>query len=256
MRFHQTQFIGLAIFVLLSIAGLSFASESYTIQQVQDKLNSQYEALTDYKVRAKLNVDMPNFRMPGKNIDLAYKRPDLVRIDADGFAAVPRMGVTLMPEQIFKRLTSLSILDNSAVGDRLIIRGTVKPDTTNIQDQSRQSPMQNGTFQMRLTVDTNRWVLSEIKTLRDTTVISSADIFYEEYEQGVLLPQKVVIEFHVPGNMREGEQSADMPEGMGENSPMNDFENLETIQGQITIDFGRYRLNTGLSDEFFQDQDS
>jgi len=35
---------------------------------------------------------------------------------------------------------------------------------------------------------------------------------------------------------------------------MTDFENLGTIQGQITIDFGRYRINTGLSDEFFQEQ--
>lgn len=254
MRSQQTQFFALAVLILFSTSGLTFAQESYTVQEVQENLKSQYAALEDYKVRAKLNVDMPNFRMPGKNIDLAYKRPDLVRIDAEGFAAVPRMGVTLMPEQIFKRLTSLSILDSPAAGDSVIIQGTMKPDTTNIQDQSRQSPMQNGTFQMRLTVDTNRWVISEIKTLRDTTVISSADIFYEEYEQGVRLPQKVVIEFHVPNNMREGEQPADMPEGMGEHSPMTDFENLETIQGQITIDFGRYRINTGLSDEFFQEQ--
>ncbi|MBD3274825.1 MAG: hypothetical protein GF372_05910 [Candidatus Marinimicrobia bacterium] len=114
--------------------------------------------------------------------------------------------------------------------------------------------MQNTDFQMRLTVDTKRWVISEIKTVQDTSVISSADVFYEEYEQEILLPQKVVIEFHVPNSMRERDQAADTEESMNENSPMDDIENLETIQGRITIDFGRYRVNTGLSDDFFQEQ--
>ena len=251
MRSQQAQFFALAVCIFFSVTGVSFAQETYTVQQVQNRLKSQYSALEDYKVRAKLNVDMPNFRMPGKNIDLAFKRPDQVRIDAEGFAAVPRMGVTLMPEQIFDGLENLTIMENSAAGGSLVIQGTMKPDTS---ERPGQSPMQNGTLQMRLTIDTNRWVISGINTLQDTSVISSADIFYEEYEQKVLLPQKVVIKFHVPENMRDRGQAADMPESMGEHSPMTDFENLGTIQGQITIDFGRYRINTGLSDEFFQEQ--
>jgi outer membrane lipoprotein-sorting protein len=165
------------------------------------------------------------------------------------------MGVTLMPEQIFSRLTNLTVPENQAAGDSLIIQGTIKPDTADTVEQSSQNPMQNADFQMRLTVDTKRWVISEIKTVRDTSVISSADILYEEYEQGILLPQKVVIHFHVPNSMREREQTGDTPGAMNENSPVDDIENLETIQGRITIDFGRYRVNTGLSDDFFQEQD-
>lgn len=107
---------------------------------------------------------------------------------------------------------------------------------------------------MRLIIDTERWVISEIETIRDSSVISSATIAYEEYELGLLLPDEVIIEIHLPESMSEQDEQTGIPDGMAEDSPMSELENMDTIQGTITIDFGRYCINTGLSDDFFDEE--
>ena len=250
-RFNPLLFLVLAVCLLPK----DYVSAQYSVRQVQDSLTAQYGDLEDYMVRATLSVQLPNFRMPRKIVDIAFKRPDLVKVEADGFAAIPKMGVNVLPNQIFDMLQDMALVgeDGFREAGSVIIEGRLEPDTTTgLENPGRtQEPMEN--LRARLWINTDRWVIDSMATLTDTTVISSVRIAYETYEQNIPLPQQTVVRFRMPANRQfggSGQGGQDPDRGPG--SPMTQLRKLENIEGTVIIEFGRYRVNTGINKKFFE----
>ena len=85
-----------------------------TVEAIIDSVHSRFNLIQDYSVQIKLTVDMDKFRMPRKRINVYFKQPDKLKIESDGFAIVPRQGVSV--PVILDSLKALTL-----IGDEVII---------------------------------------------------------------------------------------------------------------------------------------
>jgi len=69
------------------------------VAALSDSLIQQFQRVQDYTVSVKISVKMPRFRMPKKKIKLTFKQPNKVKVEARGFAVVPKTGLALSPKE-------------------------------------------------------------------------------------------------------------------------------------------------------------
>ena len=110
----------LSLFLILSV---STVWGQITVAAIIDSVHSRFNRIQDYSVQIKLTVDMEKFRMPRKRIDVYFKQPDKLKIESDGFAIVPRQGVSVLV--ILDSLQALKLVGDDVITDRscLVIEG-------------------------------------------------------------------------------------------------------------------------------------
>ncbi|MFC1543552.1 hypothetical protein ACFL4K_03315 [Candidatus Neomarinimicrobiota bacterium] len=115
-----------AIRRLLGVAGFSLLFPLLITAQTDDpnpdrvadilhNLRVQFNRVQDYQVDLRVSLDMPVLRMPRKKMTFSFKQPDKIRLEAVGFAMVPRRGLALSPDSLLQNLRNLEL-----VGDTLL----------------------------------------------------------------------------------------------------------------------------------------
>ncbi|MFQ6674380.1 MAG: outer membrane lipoprotein carrier protein LolA [Fidelibacterota bacterium] len=229
--------------------------ESMTVDAVLDSLVEQFSRVDDYTARVKISVHMPRFRMPRKTVKLYFKRPDKVKVEADGFAVVPRSGLGMSPERIFRNLYNVQIVGHDIQEGRphWVLGGIVHPDSLKFSTWSEGQQMASEVT-MRLWVDSEGWVITRTETYLDTTNVMSVRTSYGSFDNRILLPTLTELTFRLSGKFLASVGDHEPLGGpFGEDHEGEKPLRGKDIRGRVRLEFSRYRINKGLKDRLFEE---
>ncbi len=240
-------------FVLLLLTPLCGQSGSPTVESILEKLTGQYNLVKDYDVELVVSIDMPKMRMPYKKLKLYFKQPDRIKLETHGFAVVPRNGIMGNPTALLDNLTNVHIkgqgLENEVV--HWILEGDLNPDSAHFRPRENSDDHALG-MKMEIWVDPHKWVIDQSKTYLDGELVLLVRSNYLEAMKNLFLPEETLIRFEFDESFQG---KLDIHSGMkGNRFFKNSSEGERAIKanhGVIKLKFSDYRLNTGLTDDFF-----
>ena len=223
---------------LLIVACSLCAAQSLTGQKILEQCARNYDEVKDYIVDLTADVNMERLRMPQMKATLYFKSPDKFYFESPGFAMLPREGFGLPVTMLLKRYNA------TLEGEEMFEGAATYKIHLVAKDPAAQSQ------QMFL------WVRKDHFTIARTETVpyqgrSVAMRFSYRLEQGKFwLPDTMSVELTVPpvDSLDTG--------GEGQMPGVQQFRGMRRPlrNGTITVVYSNYRINTGLSDEFFQRQ--
>lgn len=253
------QWVRRAVLIITLYVGALMYAENPAVQAIQDSLIAQFGKIEDYSVKVIISVKMTGLRMPRKKIKLFYKAPDKVKVEADGFAIVPKMGLGGSPAQFLDMLGTIEVTGQEELDGQAhwVLTGSVIPDSLHLPfGQGDKLPE----IYMTIWVNAERWVISRVVTELDNQKVFTMDNLYQAVE-GIYLPSRTVIQMGFKGLERWS-----MRDPMG--GPLADRKSLEQVAdevgvdphekefaGSVVMEFGKYKVNQGLKDKIFEKSD-
>lgn len=233
------QTLGLAL-----LFPLLLAAQTWDVHQILDSLRSRFQLIEDYQVDLNVSLNMPMLRMPRKKMTFTFKQPDKTHLKARGFAMVPRRGLALSPDSLFQRLRELTVTSDTLVDGHpcLILRGLEKGPS-------------DLTLLAEMMVDRELWLVRGI-----TTHLEGQELFclwteYVEVAPGVHMPGETHLRFQINERFIRGRSRNHRSYIYDPDILEPAFDDLESMTGEASIVFSNYRVNLGISDEFFSEEE-
>ncbi len=197
-----------------------------------------WEQIEDYEVDIKLSLNIPGFRMPSRNIHYLYKAPDKSKVEVKGFAIVPKQGI--QPFFTFlKDSLSFKIVADTLVNSKPVFKVVIE-DT-----------FMNRAGRITFFVDQITGSIYEAWVTHD-----KHEFFHLKSEytlvNGITLPQSTEIRMQFPPEFKNIQRLGKKPTEM---KSFNTNITEEWIEGSISIKFDNYKVNQGLPDYRFEDDD-
>ncbi len=205
-----------------------------TAAAVIDSVQARFSVINDYSVRAKLSVDLPKIRMPRKTLDIYFKQPDKIKVETDGFAVVPRQGIDYV-----------AMLDSLA---NINVAGSEKLEGHSCWILAGQRIEKEKTFNTTVYIDQNDWIVRQIISALDTVQVVQVDLEYDLVDGNYLLPVRttVTIDMSPANDLRLERYDPDI-----NTRPQTEVSMAEEINGQVILEFSRYKVNRGIKDQLF-----
>ena len=198
-----------------------------------DALQKKYSGLKDYTVDVNVHFDVEGFKAPDMQAKLYCKPPDRMKIESKRIFFLPKEGGTFNPSMFNREDFEVKFLERLMYEGRnaVKLRLTPKKKKRNGQD-------------FILTVDTDRNLIREMN-------VSSI----EGREVRALIEYGHFSDFDLPTRI---ELHLDVP--FSESREIKDFgqsaQPAMRVTGRVEITYSNYRVNSGLSDEIFNETDS
>jgi outer membrane lipoprotein-sorting protein len=218
-----------SILILISLSILTFGQSNEAdelLNQIKNKLNK----VNDYSANVEVSVNMDFLKMPKSKAELYFKKPDKFKFHSNNFAILPKAGVDFNPQKI---------LDNDfaavIVGDTLV-------------DSSLMSIV-------KIISESDSSKFNSAKLFIDRTEILIKQMFLDAGEGSSIITefnyddQK---EFGLPSEIKV---SLDFTETENENSKKRRSKIPSNFKGDITIRYTDYKVNQGIDDSVFIDEE-
>ncbi len=223
--------------------GPAAAADLPDSETVLKRMRMNYNAIDDLEVEIKVEVEMPGLRMPRKKIRYFYKAPDKTKIEADGFAVLPKDNI----------LPMMNTLNNDSL--KLEVLGS---DTVNGHDTwvvTLADSMINRDIILKSWVDQKHGMVLQSTAVWDTTEVMVMTFEYRFVDDVAFVPVSTRIQMHMPPQMRDlqilGRDPLDAKKYRESLKDMDDW-----VEGEVIMEFSKYRLNQGLPDSFFPEDES
>ena len=198
-----------------------------------DALQKKYSGLKDYTVDVNVHFDVEGFKAPDMQAKLYCKPPDRMKIESKRIFFLPREGGTFNPSMFNREDFEVKFLERLMYEGRnaVKLRLTPKKKKRNGQD-------------FILTVDTDRNLIREMNASSIEGREVRALIEYGHFSN-FDLPTRIELHLDVP--FSESREIKDF--GQSAQPAMR-------VTGRVEITYSNYRVNSGLSDEIFNEADS
>jgi len=227
------------LIIILAFPTLGLWGQNYPdTETLKSLMLTNWERIEDYEVDIKLALDIPGFRMPSRKIHYLYKAPDKSKVEVKGFAIVPKQGIqpffTFLEDSV-----ELEIVNDSLVNDQLVFEVTL--EDTFMSEVGRI----NFFVEQRTGNITQAWVVHDGQEFfRLTSTYDQVD--------GIYLPKSTTINMSFPPDFQNIQRLGKKPTEMREfDARMTD----EWQRGKISIQFKNYKVNRGLPDYLFEDNE-
>jgi len=226
-------------------------NSSPSIDEIKIKLSDQYALVNDYSVKVNVAVNTPRLRMPGKRVKLYFKQPDQTKLEAKGFAVIPKNGLMENPVALLDNLSELTILGRGIENDRdhWILTGVLIPDSIQFKPWGSSDA---GGLSLQIWIDKEQWTITQTKTFLDSSQVLLIRSDYLEVKAGIYLPETTLIRFELDQSVLKKMEDFSEMEFSTSKSGKNKFHrSITPTEGTITLEFSDYILNKGLPDELF-----
>jgi len=206
------------------------------------KMRAKLSTVKDYVADVRMKISISFMRVPTLNGKLYFKSPDKMKLERNG-------GISILP----KKSINLTLNNLVPAGDATVIdagRETINGKSLRV---IKVVPNSEGTdiVLTKIWVDEERQLAMRTETTTRENGTVSMDLQFGKYAQ-YALPDKVVFfvdvkDFKVPKGM-----TMDYDDGkVAESAKGTDG---KTRKGTIQIEYLKYDINTGLSDQIFVEQ--
>ncbi len=228
--------------LLLLLLLLPLSAQTWDVHQVLDSLRSRFQRIEDYQVDLNVSLKMPGLRMPRKKMTLTFKQPDKTRLEARGFAMVPRRGLALSPDSLVQQLRDLTMVGDTLLNGHhcLIIRGVENgPDDL--------------TLLAEILVDRKLWLVRGITTYLENHEVFRLWTEYVEVAPGIHMPGETHLRFQINERFIRGRSRNHRSYIYDPDIQEPVFDDAGDLAGEASIVFSNYRINMGIPDEFFHE---
>jgi outer membrane lipoprotein-sorting protein len=206
---------------------------------VLEKVVRDFAEVRDFVAAIDAEINMERVQVPKMHATMYFKRPDKIHFTSQGFLLIPRDGLTLNPAVLSERYDASFIAEDTLEGRRLYkLQLAAKDKKTKLR-------------QMYAWIDPAHWTVSRIETIPYEGRTLSIVFTYEFLQDKFWLPSKLVVTF---GTTSEGEKITDD----STNHQMGQFSQMYRSMprnGSITIQYSDYKVNVGLDDSIFEDNE-
>ncbi len=193
----------------------------------------KYSGLKDYTADVRVHFDIEALKAPDMQAKLYYKSPDKMKAVSKGIFFFPRQGGYLNPSMFKPEDFDVRLLEHLTVNGRKAVRLQLTP-----------KEMKRDNQKFVLTIDTDRNLIMKIDTLTVDGREIRATIDYGKFGD-FELPTHIVLQFDAP------------PAETNETKePIPFAQRGKQVTGKIEIAYSNYKVNSGLSDEIFEETDS
>jgi len=200
-------------------------------EEILRKVESQVAGLQDYTVSLDVTVDLEGINVPPMDVTMYYKRPDKVRFTSEGFALLPKEGIGIGAGALVSKYSVESV-------DGEVEEG-IKEYALTLRPKDDRTKLR----QVYLHIDAEHWTVRRaVSPLFDGRTMT-AMFSYEEHD-GYWLPSFLTVTF----SSAESDTTEDSL--LYKARPM--LRPQMPRNGSISIRYSDYNLNTGLSDEVFE----
>ncbi len=215
-------------------------------ETILDSIITRYDHIEDYSVRVTMSVTMPKFRMPRKKIDIYYKNPGKLKIESDGFAIVPKAGITMSPDLFLSHIENMDILPDPKGGIRIV--GDAVADSLAGLMMGRGDENESTLVHLIIHVNRDHWYIDDVVIQRDSLTVFRITSTYEEVTDNIWMPVETTMMIRMTSGMQ-----ANMPDHAAADMGLSDDKPFE---GEIVVRYSRYRINKGIKDSFFNEADA
>lgn len=226
--------------IKLLLINLIFLSQVLLFAQIVDadeilnKVKTKINSVEDYSADVTIKVDVNFLKVPESHATLYFKQPDKIKMESEGFALLPRQGLNFSPLYLLREdYTSLYAKEDSVNGSAVhLIKILPLSDSSNV-------------ILSNLYVDQEKFIVRKIETTTKNSGTVTLELNYEN-EAEHALPSEMKITFKV--------EQMNLPPGMtGEFETNQETQKDGKLTGSVIVEYENYVVNSGLSDEFFED---
>jgi hypothetical protein len=195
-----------------------------------------HRGVRDYTAQVATHIDVPDVDMPDRNVKVYVKPPDKAYVESKGqFVIIPKEALLFgdVAKRIGQQATVLLIGTKKQGRDAMYTlkiipkAGPPPPQPKGPHGRPMPRPPQPANERVLMTVNGSRWTMEKLQFMEGAKQVGSVDFVYA-LVQGFWMPTRVLATLTgIPGS--------DKP-------------------GHFTITFSDYRINTGLTDKFFEDK--
>jgi outer membrane lipoprotein-sorting protein len=219
------------LFLMLLWPAMPQAQDQREGLRILQALERKYAGLQDYIVDIQVHFDIETFRAPDLQARLYYKVPDLLRIESKRVVFFPRDGGYFNPAQFKQEDYTILFLGYVTYDKRKAAQLRLIP-----------KKIKGATQDMVLTIDTARLLLQEM-LLTQTGGKEVRAVFTYGTFGGFELPTFTRLILNLPA------AEPGMAQGFG---AIPDGGEERRVQGEITISYSNYKVNSGLGDKLFK----
>ena len=225
------------IFISVLILTAVICSQEKNPEAMLDKVKLEFEKVEDYQVDVKIKVDVDFLKMPDREATIYYKRPDKFHIDSENFAMVPKSGLNFSPLGFLNyKYTAFYEREDTVNG---ILTSVIK-----VIPLEGDADVILSSFW----VDTKRNLILKVEASRKPQGTYIIDLKYLKTSEGFWLPSALVFSFTVDRSLIS--KRFNEPGDSESKEKAKDSEKTET--GNVYLNYSNYRINIGLTDEFFE----
>lgn len=205
---------------LTLIAVVSGACAMTPMELVQKAMQVQGQ-VHDYTATVTVSIKAPNLQIPARTTKVYYKQPDKLHVESKGLVIIPRDAL-LMGD------LASHLEDNARAS--LVGTGTLngRPVTCVKLTPLDAGP---GTGRMLVWIDSDRFLLVKTEVWDATAKVMTIAFTHTLVQERYWMPRDIVCNLSARMLDRDGETA------------------------RATVSFANYRVNTGLSDDIFEDDD-
>ncbi len=216
------------VFLVFLYGTLSAQNSTPLLESVRHKLNR----VNDYTVDMRIKINVNFLKMKDTRARLYFKKPDKIKLEARGFALVPRASFNFSPLRLLqKKFLTVYVKDSL---DNAVIKLIPPAENEDI-------------ILATLWIDRRDTLISKIEVAtRKNGLFQVLYTYGKEKKYG--LPQSSRFFFNVK---KTGFHHFPVPE---DNNTSGGKKQAKNIVGNVTIFYSNYKINTGLKDAVFQDE--
>jgi outer membrane lipoprotein-sorting protein len=232
------------IYRILSLVILFYTigfSQPKNPEIILEKVKKEFEKIEDYQVDVKIKVDVDFLKMPDREATIFYKKPDKFHIDSENFALLPKSGLNFSPLGFLNyNYTSFYVREDTVNGKLTTVIKVI--------------PLEGSTdvILSTLWVDTELNIILKVESTRKPEGTFFIDMDYLKTKQGFWLPSTLTFSFTVDRSLYPGKFNKDQDSESGKSKK----ESSESETGNVYITYSNYKVNIGLPDKLFEDNNN
>lgn len=230
------------IFIALFLISAAVSSaQTKDPNKLLDAVRKKFDKVNDYKVDASVKLDMSFIKVPDMKAKVYFKKPDKIKVDAEGFAMLPKQGLKFSPAELLQGdFTALYVRSETIDNRKLdVIKAIPNSDSSDIVLST-------------LWVDAAESVIRKFETTSKKGGTTQIELNYDNYEFG--LPSQIKITFNfgdikLPVNQANQQNEINDVEKKGMNR--RGLPRGASLKGSVIMTYKNYQINKGIPDSFF-----
>jgi hypothetical protein len=228
----MTRFI-LIYFFLLNFSCRLFGQQP-DAHGLLGKAIAEYSKIRDFSAHAEIIVNVDFINIPDKYATVFYKYPDRYRFKSKGFIMIPKKGLNFSLNDILNQPAVLVYSGKS------IIDGISCDEIKIIPDDPQSEVVLANVY-----IEPSFFYVKKLEANTRKSGSYSVMFYYNQHE--FALPDSIKINFDV--------EKLHFPLKFMANIDVDDQDNQTKNEGSVTIKYTDYKINIGVSDDVFTEED-
>ncbi|MFA6439397.1 MAG: outer membrane lipoprotein-sorting protein [Bacteriovoracaceae bacterium] len=215
-------------FLLVAVNYIPLQAQSLTAEKILQNVKANFDAIKDYTAMLTGKVNMERLKVPQMNVKIYFKQPNKFKTESKGTTFLPKNILDINPGDLLDKFDA-SLLGQEEIEGKTFFKIRLVTKTAKGK-QVRES---------FIWVEESRWTITKLEAYpsegRKIEVLIESMVVEKKY----ILPEKITAKFDFEQNTDSLAEKIYSPNRMPK-------------RGMVELIYSDYHVNTGLSDEIFE----